>query len=81
MGSHQIGDLQLAGDLPPGNYRLQAGFYLLATLHRLPLLDAQGNVIGITVASFGDGQNLNLFIPINDALRRLNVSLETRPEG
>ena len=46
-----------------------------------PLLDAQGNVIGITVASFGDGQNLNLFIPINDALRRLNVNLETGSEG
>jgi hypothetical protein len=35
-------EIQLAGDLPPGNYRLQGGLYLLATLRRLPLLDAQG---------------------------------------
>jgi 4-amino-4-deoxy-L-arabinose transferase-like glycosyltransferase len=35
-------EIHLAGDLPPGNYRLQVGLYLLATLRRLPLLDAQG---------------------------------------
>jgi hypothetical protein len=32
----------LDGDLPPGDYRLQVGWYLLATLRRLPLLDVDG---------------------------------------
>ena len=31
-----------------------------------PLVDAKGHVIGIVCASFIDGQNLNLAIPIND---------------
>ena len=31
-----------------------------------PLLDKEGKVIGITSASFVDGQNLNLAIPINE---------------
>lgn len=30
-----------------------------------PLVDAKGNVVGIICASFTDGQNLNLAIPIN----------------
>jgi hypothetical protein len=38
-------EIQLAGDLPPGKYRLQVGLYLLATLRRLPVLDAQGQPI------------------------------------
>ncbi|MFT5487183.1 MAG: serine protease Do [Paracoccaceae bacterium] len=40
-----------------------------------PLLDQSGNVIGISVAGFTveDAQNLNLFIPINDALEALNI--------
>ncbi len=38
-------EIQLAADLPPGAYRLQVGLYLLATLRRLPLLDAQGQPI------------------------------------
>ena len=38
-------EIQLSGDRPPGNYRLQAGFYLLATLRRLPVLDAQGQPV------------------------------------
>jgi len=29
-------------DAPPGAYRVEAGFYLLATLERLPVLDADG---------------------------------------
>jgi 4-amino-4-deoxy-L-arabinose transferase-like glycosyltransferase len=37
--------IQLSADLAPGNYRLQVGLYLLATLRRLPLLDAQGQPI------------------------------------
>jgi hypothetical protein len=35
-------EILLPPDLPPGNYRLQVGLYLLATLRRLPVLDAQG---------------------------------------
>ena len=34
--------LQLAADLPPGDYRLLVGWYLLADLRRLPLLNADG---------------------------------------
>ena len=33
-----------------------------------PLIDTDGNVIGITSASFVDGQNLNLAIPIKEIL-------------
>jgi S1-C subfamily serine protease len=40
-----------------------------------PLLDESGNVVGITVASFVRGQNLNLFIPIDDALKALNLDI------
>ena len=35
----------LAADLPPGPYRLQVGWYLLATLQRLPVLDEVGNIV------------------------------------
>lgn len=34
--------VQLDADLPPGQYRLQVGWYLLATLRRLPVLDESG---------------------------------------
>ncbi len=34
--------IALSPDLPPGPYRLQVGWYLLATLERLPVLDADG---------------------------------------
>jgi S1-C subfamily serine protease len=46
-----------------------------------PLLDRHGNVIGISVAALVDpasGQvapGLNLFIPIDEALERLNLRL------
>ena len=45
-----------------------------------PLLDEKGRVIGITVAKFApndDQRNLNLFIPIGDALDFL--ALKTMP--
>lgn len=44
-----------------------------------PLLDQFGNVIGISVAGFDhdNAQNLNLFIPINDALVALNIVQQT----
>jgi len=39
-----------------------------------PMLDENGNVIGITVSGFtGDAQNLNYFIPIGEALEALNL--------
>ena len=39
-----------------------------------PMFDEQGNVIAITVAGlFGEGSGLNLFIPIAEALRALNI--------
>ena len=41
-----------------------------------PLVDDKGNVIGITVAGYGEGQNLNLFIPIDEALAALNIEIE-----
>lgn len=37
--------VQLKSDLAPGNYHLQVGWYLLATLHRLPILNSDGNPI------------------------------------
>lgn len=37
--------VQLSGDLPPGQYRLIIGWYLLADLRRLPLLDADGRAV------------------------------------
>lgn len=42
-----------------------------------PLLDMQGNVVGISYAGYGDekgtGMGLNLFIPIEGALQALNL--------
>lgn len=42
-----------------------------------PMLDENGNVIGISVSSYigARTQNLNNFIPINDALRALKITL------
>jgi hypothetical protein len=34
--------IQLSGDMPPGDYRLLVGWYRLADLRRLPLLNADG---------------------------------------
>lgn len=52
--SYQV---QLAGDLPPGSYRVQVGLYLLQTLRRLSVLDDTGTAVddkllltGLTVA-------------------------------
>ncbi|MEE8333537.1 MAG: S1C family serine protease [Alphaproteobacteria bacterium] len=42
-----------------------------------PMLDENGNVIGITVSGHtGDAQNLNYFIPIGEALKALNLKPE-----
>jgi hypothetical protein len=37
--------LDLPSDLPPGHYQLQAGWYLLATARRLPVLDELGTAV------------------------------------
>lgn len=37
--------VQLAAELPPGDYRLHVGLYLLATMARLPVLDAGGTAV------------------------------------
>lgn len=37
--------VQLAADLPPGEYRLIVGWYLLADLRRLPVLDDSGAAV------------------------------------
>ncbi len=37
--------IQLDEELPPGQYRLQVGWYLLATLRRLPVLDESGAAV------------------------------------
>jgi hypothetical protein len=44
----------LKPDTPAGAYRVIVGWYLLADMHRLPLLDAQGRIIGdaYTVGTF-----------------------------
>lgn len=45
-----------------------------------PLLDENGNIIGLAVAGLMDGDNfstgLNYFIPVGDALRRLGVQAD-----
>jgi len=35
----------LAGDAPPGTYQIEVGWYLLATLRRLPVVDAEGRPV------------------------------------
>ncbi|MDF1719092.1 MAG: trypsin-like peptidase domain-containing protein [Minwuia sp.] len=46
-----------------------------------PLVDTQGNVIGISTATLSgaNSQNINLFVPINSAIQRLNLTVSTRP--
>lgn len=38
-----------------------------------PLLDSNGNVVGICVSGIGTGLNLNFFIPIQEAIDVLNI--------
>jgi hypothetical protein len=33
-------------DAPPGAYQVAVGWYLLETMQRLPVLDAEGNAVG-----------------------------------
>ena len=41
-----------------------------------PLVDRYGNVVGITVAGLNNANDINLFIPIDEALRVLNVTVD-----
>jgi hypothetical protein len=45
--------LAIPGDIPPGEYQLEAGLYLLATLARLPATDAGGNPLPDAAAPLG----------------------------
>jgi 4-amino-4-deoxy-L-arabinose transferase-like glycosyltransferase len=42
-------DLAVESGIPPGQYQVVAGMYLLSTRERLPVLDAEGEVIGDTI--------------------------------
>jgi len=35
----------LSPDAPPGGYRVIVGWYLLATMERLPVVDAEGHPV------------------------------------
>jgi hypothetical protein len=41
--SHEV---QLTSDAPPGRYQVRAGWYLLATMQRLQVVDANGRPVG-----------------------------------
>ncbi len=47
-------DFYVKADAPPGTYRVIVGWYLLADMHRLPVVDAQGRARGdfYTVGTF-----------------------------
>jgi len=45
--------VQLKSSMAPGNYRLQVGWYLLATLRRLPVLNSDGDPIDDRVVISG----------------------------
>jgi S1-C subfamily serine protease len=63
---------------------IQSDVYIYGGNSGGPLLDARGNLVGVTVAGYvanaGDIGGLNLFIPIHDALEALAVGgLESVP--
>ncbi len=43
-----------------------------------PLLDENGSVVGITVSGYRLSSGLNYFIPINSALKALNIAVEVQ---
>jgi 4-amino-4-deoxy-L-arabinose transferase-like glycosyltransferase len=45
--------MTVPGDAPPGEYQLEAGLYLLATMERLPATDAAGNSLPDGAARLG----------------------------
>ena len=50
-------DVRLAPDAPPGHYRVEVGWYLVATMHRLPIVNVDGQPIGdsLVVGKFDVG--------------------------
>ncbi len=52
VGERLVDPYQLAipPDLPPGEYELLAGMYLLSTGNRLPLLDQEGKAVGDSIS-------------------------------
>ena len=59
-----------------GDLHIQADVAVTGGNSGGPLLDRKGNVVGITVAKIRGGENLNLFIPIDEALKSLNLNIE-----
>jgi hypothetical protein len=48
----ELGDpyeVRLNPDAPPGHYQVEVGWYLLATMQRLPVVGADGQPIGDTL--------------------------------
>lgn len=64
--------------LPSAIRRIQADVPVSEGNSGGPLLDARGNVVGVTVSRHRDAraQNLNFFIPITDVLDVLGIQLE-----
>ncbi len=60
-----------------GNPYIQADVAISGGNSGGPLLDKMGNVVGISVSGY-DGQNLNLFIPIDDALSALQMKIAVK---
>lgn len=50
-------EVRLAPDAPPGHYRVEVGWYLVATMHRLPIVNVGGQPIGdsLVVGEFDVG--------------------------
>ena len=59
-----------------GNTYIQSDAAATAGNSGGPMVDANGNVVGITVQKITEAENLNLFIPIDDALKALNLRVE-----
>ena len=60
-----------------GNSYIQADAAISGGNSGGPLLDELGNVVGISVAGYR-GQNLNLFIPIDDAFSALKLKIAVK---
>lgn len=60
-----------------GQPYLQSDVYITGGNSGGPVMDANGNIIGLSVAGYADGEieksGLNLLIPIGDALQKLDI--------
>jgi len=65
----------------PGHWSIQGDVHITEGSSGGPLLDYHGNLIGITYAGWGanNGLGLNLFIPIVDALDKLDITYGDLP--